>query len=599
MDRKISRFRNSAPLHRLATVATRPNHMNETNSDTNRHPDDELGSVRSRWLTALRRLAPAERDTLEPEAAAETMRWAAETGVSEEHQLQAMAEVLGTDFRQDLGSLEGSDDYMRCFEITFARRHGVMGFRGPDETLQVAVCKWSGWSALNNISRVVGKPVEPLLAGEHAVESAINSAYERRSGKAQEVVDTFDKEELLRQIQGLEGREDLLDSTGRAPVIRLVNSILSDAVKAGASDIHVQPYEDRVVVRQRIDGVLFDYIELPKGVQEEVLSRIKVLGRMDIAEKRLPQDGRTTVQLGDRVVDLRIASLPTSHNERIVIRLLDKSAKLYSLAEVGMRNETFGSFCELINLDHGLILVTGPTGSGKSTTLYAAIQEINTTDQNVLTLEDPIEYQLDGISQTQINEKKGMTFASGLRSVLRQDPDIIMVGEIRDHETAVMAIQASLTGHLVFSTLHTNDAASALTRLLDLGIEPYLVSSSLVASLAQRLVRRICQECKTVDVSASVEPAMYDRYPGFAGRSLYAGEGCANCRGTGYRGRVGVFELLVMDDRCRQIVQSRGNAAEIRSAAVEGSMSLLKDDGINKVFDGQTTIEEVHRVLGT
>mgnify|MGYP000412539761 FL=1 len=287
----------------------------------------------------------------------------------------------------------------------------------------------------------------------------------------------MDQETLLRDVSALASREDLLDTEGRAPIIRLVNHLLFDAVKAGASDVHIQPYEDRVVVRQRIDGVLFDSFEIPKAVQEEVLTRVKVLGRMNIAEKRLPQDGRATVQLGDRNVDLRIASLPTSHNERIVIRLLDKSARLYTLGELGMPPHYLQAFRQLIQRDHGMILVTGPTGSGKSTTLYGALQEIDSVDLNVLTLEDPIEYQLDGISQTQINEKKGMTFASGMRSVLRQDPDIIMVGEVRDGETAVMAIQASLTGHLVFSTLHTNDAASAVTRLLDLGIEPYLVSS--------------------------------------------------------------------------------------------------------------------------
>ncbi len=307
---------------------------------------------------------------------------------------------------------------------------------------------------------------------------------------------------------------------------------------------------------------------------------------MNIAEKRLPQDGRATVQLGDRIIDLRIASLPTSHNERIVIRLLDKSARLYTLNELGMPAPTFRRWRELIHRDHGLILVTGPTGSGKSTTLYGALQEINSKDLNVLTLEDPIEYQLDGISQTQVNEKKGMTFASGLRSILRQDPDIIMVGEIRDQETAMMAIQASLTGHLVFSTLHTNDAASAVTRLLDLGIEPYLVASSLVASLAQRLVRRLCVDCKRAAERASPEEGLL----------LFEPQGCERCRQTGFRGRVGLFELLVMDNRSRDLVQQRANAAEIRAASLESGMSLLAADGLAKVEQGQTTMSEVWRV---
>jgi general secretion pathway protein E len=324
---------------------------------------------------------------------------------------------------------------------------------------------------------------------------------------------------------------------------------------------------------------------------------------MNIAEKRLPQDGRATVQLGDRTVDLRIASLPTSHNERIVIRLLDKSARLYTLGELGMPPHYLERFRKLITRDHGMILVTGPTGSGKSTTLYGALQEINTHDLNVLTLEDPIEYQLEGISQTQINEKKGMTFASGMRSVLRQDPDIIMVGEIRDQDTAIMAIQASLTGHLMFSTLHTNDAASAVTRLLDLGIEPYLVSSSLVASLAQRLVRQLCDQCKQPDSQRHTElprppeALLVDQGIEWSDLSgIYRAVGCPACRGTGFRGRIGLFELLVIDDRCRSLIQSRGNASQLRDAGMDAGMHLLATDGLLKIHQGVTTLDEVMRV---
>src|SRR5258706_4051078 len=309
-------------------------------------------------------------------------------------------------------------------------------------------------------------------------------------GQAQDFIEKLDRAEVLDEVANIASREDLLDNASRAPVIKLVNLILFEAVKSNASDVHVQPYEDRLMVRTRIDGVLYDAFSLPKNIQEEVISRVKVMGRMNIAEKRLSQDGRATVQVGERNIDLRIASLPTSYGERIVIRLLDKSTRLYSLPEIGMDERTLGRFGQLINVEHGLILVTGPTGSGKSTTLYSVLRQLNSKEKNILTLEDPIEYQLDGISQTQVSDKKGMTFASGLRSVLRQDPDIIMVGEIRDLDTATMAIQSSLTGHLVFSTLHTNDAASAVTRLLDLGIEPYLVASSVVGVLAQRLVRR-------------------------------------------------------------------------------------------------------------
>ena len=496
-------------------------------------------------------------------------------------ELQTIADALGETVRDDLSSLEPSEAFQRAVPIGFARRHELLGVRDGDGEA-VAFCSREGWRHLDVVARVMRTPVRPIPATEDAIAAAINDAYARRTGQAQQVVDSLDEQIVLSEADGLGGSEDLLDTEGRAPVIRLVNHLLFEAVRSGASDVHVQPYEDRVIVRQRIDGVLFDSFEIPKAIQEEVLTRIKVLGRMNIAEKRLPQDGRATVQLGDRTVDLRIASLPTSHNERIVIRLLDKSARLYTLPELGMPGGTLATFREIIRRDHGLILVTGPTGSGKSTTLYGALQEIDSHDLNVLTLEDPIEYQLDGISQTQINEKKGMTFASGMRSVLRQDPDIIMVGEIRDEDTASMAIQASLTGHLVFSTLHTNDAASAVTRLLDLGIEPYLVSSSLVAVLAQRLVRRLCPDCRRPSENDGGDP--------------FVPVGCDRCRGTGFRGRLGLFEFLLMTDAIRERVQSRANAAVIRSLALENGMSLLASDGLAKVRAGETTTAEVYRV---
>jgi general secretion pathway protein E len=337
--------------------------------------------------------------------------------------------------------------------------------------------------------------------------------------------------------------------------------------------VHVQPYESTLVVRLRIDGVLYDSFELPKSFQDEVISRIKVMGHMNIAEKRLPQDGRATVQSGDRAIDLRIATLPTTFGERAVIRLLDKGERLYTASEIGMDERSLQQFRQLITSEHGIVLVTGPTGSGKTTTLYAALREIDSKRRNILTLEDPVEYRLPGISQTQISDKKGMTFASGLRSVLRQDPDIIMVGEIRDGETAVMAIQSALTGHLVFSTLHTNDAASAIARLLDLGIEPYLLASSLMGVLAQRLVRRVCPAC--------------------GGRAARA---CDECRRTGYRGRVGIFELLRVDESIRQRIQARATAADIKAAAVASFMRTLREDGLAKVGRGITTAEEVLRV---
>ena len=525
---------------------------------------------------------------------------------------EQIAARLGMPVSTDLSEFTPSRWFIERISISHAREHHVMGFCGKhDHDVWLAIESMAGYEHLDIIARALaqqpdgglkGMRVRPLPATPEAIERAINSAYSDQSSRTQSVIDSLDRDALLGEIKGLGPREDLLDTEGRAPIIRLVNHILFDAVKSGASDVHIQPYEDRLMVRQRIDGVLFDTFEIPKSVQEEVLSRVKVLGKMNIAEKRLPQDGRATVQLGDRTVDLRIASLPTSHNERIVIRLLDKSARLYTLAELGMPAHDFGRFRSLIARDHGLILVTGPTGSGKSTTLYGALQEIDSEELNVLTLEDPIEYQLDGISQTQINEKKGMTFASGMRSVLRQDPDIIMVGEIRDSETAMMAIQASLTGHLVFSTLHTNDAASAVTRLLDLGTEPYLVSSSLVASLAQRLVRKLCEHCKRPRRSGEslpdVPPSLLQSH-GLATDDLvgvYEPVGCDACRSTGFSGRVGLFELLVLDDQCRELVQSRANAATIREAGLQSGMHLLAMDGLLKIHQGITTLDEVLRV---
>ena len=507
-----------------------------------------------------------------------------------------LSSALGLSVLESLASLTPASIFVQRLGIAYARQHRILGV-SVDQKFFLAACDAEGLAQVDILSRLLKQPILPMLATEAAITTAINAAYADRSSQAHEVLRSIDSQGMDESAANWVTREDLLETDGRAPIIQLVNQLLFDAVKSGASDIHIQPYEDRLMVRQRIDGVLLDSFEIPKRFQEEVLTRIKVLGEMNVAEKRLPQDGRATVQLGDRVVDLRIASLPTSHNERIVIRFLDKSARLYTLGDLGMPASTLLTWQQLIRRDHGMILVTGPTGSGKSTTLYGALQEINSKEANILTLEDPIEYQLDGISQTQINEKKGMTFASGMRSVLRQDPDIIMVGEIRDRDTANMAIQASLTGHLVFSTLHTNDASSAVTRLLDLGVEPYLVASSLIAALAQRLVRRLCPDCKKKTDAYAMDPSSYDPDLGMATiRNTFEAVGCSKCRETGFRGRIGIFELLVVDDACRELIQSRRSAAEIREAAICSGLSLLRNDGAKKIHSGLTTREEVLRV---
>ncbi|MFW5682703.1 MAG: type II secretion system ATPase GspE [Phycisphaeraceae bacterium] len=497
----------------------------------------------------------------------------------------------------DLGEAHPSAAFVKHVPIAFARSKRVLGLATDNGKMHLAMADPSDAQTRDVLRRWLGVAVVAAPAEEGALDAAINRAYGQQTGAAQDFVEKLDRDAVMDEVKKFDGREDLLNNSDRAPMIKLVNLILFEAVQQEASDIHVQPYEDRVVVRMRIDGVLFDIFTLPAAVREEVVSRVKVMGHMNIAEKRLPQDGRATVQVGDRIIDLRVSTVPASHGERVVIRLLDKSARLYTLGELGMDRRTLARFKRLIGVEHGLILVTGPTGSGKSTTLYASLGEINSLERNIITLEDPIEYQLDGISQIQISEKRGMTFASGLRSVLRQDPDIVMVSEIRDRETAVMGIQSALTGHLVFSSLHTNDAASAVTRLLDLGIEPYLAASSLVGVLAQRLVRRVCEQCAEHAEPEVEQLELMGFEPTAEQRAgLRKGRGCEACRGTGYRGRAGCFELLTVDDAVRKLVQHQATAAEIDQAAKRAGMHSLADDGLAKACAGVTTLDEVIRV---
>jgi general secretion pathway protein E len=461
------------------------------------------------------------------------------------------------------------------FPIEYCRRHKVLGVLDESGGKLTLATHDTAVEVLDIVGRAMGHPLTNQLVTVEELARITNTLFEQAIAENRNSVDGQSLEEFLGESIPSERADDLLESDTRGATVRLVNDLLLEAIQVGASDLHLQPFEDHVVVRMRMDGLLEDVRRLPRKIQDEVISRLKVAGKMNIAERRLPQDGRATVRVGNRIIDLRLASMPTNHGERIVVRLLDKSARLYRLSELGMDEFSVHRFRRLIGVEHGLVLVTGPTGSGKSTTLYAALQELDTRRRNAVTLEDPIEYQLDGISQTQINTKKGMTFASGLRSVLRQDPDIIMVGEIRDQETAVMSVQAALTGHLVFSTLHTNDAASAVTRMMDLGIEPYLVASSLLGVLAQRLVRRLCPQCKGV--------SEIDRR-------------CEKCRNTGFRGREGIYELLLVNDGIRQLVQNRAHAAKIREAAVSDGMRLLRECGLEKVQSGLTTLEEVERV---
>ena len=392
--------------------------------------------------------------------------------------------------------------------------------------------------------------------------------------------------------------EDLLDIADQGPVIKLVNTLLYRAVQGRASDIHVEPYEAEARVRFRIDGVMHEVLTIPKGQVATLLSRLKIMANLDIAERRLPQDGQSRIKIGQDRVDIRVSTLPTLAGERIVLRLLDKGKGQLGLAEIGFNPTLLDAFRGLIHVPHGIILLTGPTGSGKTTTLYAALNELNRQEQNILTVEDPVEYQLPGIGQVQVKPKIGLTFANGLRHILRQDPDILMIGEIRDAETAQIAIQASMTGHLVFSTLHTNDAASAVTRLIDMGIEPYLISSSILAVMAQRLVRVICPHCKVRHDDATQASCLADLPARFnvSGVTLYKGQGCDECMQTGYQGRTGIFELLVVNEPIRNLITGRSPSHVIHRAAIKTGMVTLREDGLAKALAGQTTVEEVCRV---
>jgi general secretion pathway protein E len=390
---------------------------------------------------------------------------------------------------------------------------------------------------------------------------------------------------------------DLLDETSDAPIIRLVNLLVSGAIKDRASDIHVEPYSGNLKIRYRIDGILYDILSLPRRIQSPLVSRIKIMAKLNIAEKRLPQDGRIELKIGDRLVDVRVSVLPTAFGERVVLRLLDKSGNLLMLSDLGMHDERIKLLDRLIKSPYGIILVTGPTGSGKTTTLYAALSTINRPEINIITIEDPIEYQIDGVGQIQVNPKIDLTFAAGLRSIVRQDPDVILVGEIRDRETAEIAIQSSLTGHLVFSTLHTNDAASAVTRLIDMGIEPFLVTSSVVAIIAQRLVRLLCPHCKEVyvpDVETLANLGLSMSV--ISGNTFYRKRGCNLCMQTGFRGRTAIFEILVVDDNIKRMVLKTSDSNQINELAVRQGMITLQQDGIQKVLNGMTTTEEVLRV---
>jgi general secretion pathway protein E len=530
--------------------------------------------------------------------------------VTEEEVLAALGKQLGIAVLEELKIGDVDLELASQVPIGFAKQHRVLVLQREGDTIVVATSDPLDIGALDDLRAQLGAAVQPVLVPSQKILEVINDAYGRTHDKGGDLgadgeeEDEGSSEELV----------DILEITDEAPIIRWVNSLLFNAVKERASDIHIEPGEKEVMVRYRIDGELYESRRAARQFMPSIISRVKIMAGLNIAEKRLPQDGRIRRKIAGKDIDMRVATVPTvKAGERITIRLLDRESVLHDLADIGFGDDHLRQMDDLIRRPHGILLVTGPTGSGKTTTLYACLAKINSPDLNILTIEDPVEYQLDGISQTAVNTKIELTFASGLRSFLRHDPDVIMVGEIRDRETSEIAIQASLTGHLVLSTIHTNDAAGAITRLVDLGVQPFLVASSLMALLAQRLVRRLCMTCRELykptdeDLqSINIDPAAFAsgkaRRVKFKGVDdvmppgmLYRAKegGCQACLGAGYKGRTAIYELLIIDEKVRQLTIKNADAQTVKNHAVSVGMRTLREDGAQKVLAGMTTTAEV------
>lgn len=519
--------------------------------------------------------------------------------VDEQRVHKALGAILGLEVLESIPVDEVQDELLRLLPITYAKQYYVLPLRREGDKVVVAMSNPLNFQVIDDLRIILKGRIQPVLASREVIFESINRAYDRMSGMEATAGEVFSEEEDLegisREIE--ESTKDLLDVTDEAPIIRLVNSILAQAVKEKVSDIHIEPFEKHLSIRFRKDGILREVLRPPKRFQASITSRIKIMGNLNIAEKRLPQDGRIRRVVAGKEIDIRLSTVPTTFGERLVLRILDRSATLLDLSELGMAEDMLRVMENLITRPHGIILVTGPTGSGKTTTLYAALSRINTPDKNILTIEDPVEYQITGIGQMQVNPKIDFTFANGLRAILRQDPDVILIGEIRDLETAEIAVQASLTGHLVFSTLHTNDAASAFTRLIDMGVEPFLIASSILAAIAQRLVRVVCKDCRVPYTPSEAELRALGISQVEPGDTFYrAGPGCPTCLGTGYAGRQAIYEMLLVNDEIRELVMARAESNTIKKKAMQMGMRTLRQDGILKVRKGITTAEEVMRV---
>ena len=509
---------------------------------------------------------------------------------------QALASYYELEYRENFNDSPVVREFTQFIPIRYAKKNIFFPLKKERNTLEVAIENPALSQPLDDLARHFKCHIQPILSHKQAVLDLINRAYDESSATTEEAVDQLDSEETFENILAVEEPEDLLDATDEEPIKRLVNSLLWQAAKEEASDVHIDPTPRDSVVRYRIDGVLQQATVFPRLVHVTVVNRIKVMSRLDIAQKGLPQDGRSMVLIAGRKIDIRVSTAPTVHGEKIVMRLLYQDEKLMHLRQLGLAKYILNPYDNMVHSSGGIILVTGPTGSGKTTTLYASLAEIDNEAHNVITIEDPVEYKLPGYSQIEIKPKVGLNFANALRSVLRQDPDVIMVGEMRDTETAQIAIQSALTGHLVFSTVHTNSAPATITRLIDMGIEPFLVTSTIIGVLAQRLVRKICPECK---ISYEPHPEQLRELRINAqsfrkmGKKFCRGEGCVKCRNTGYRGRIGIHELLVMSEEIKKTILDYSDDASIKKQCLKENMITLRRDGVNKILYGLTTVEEI------
>ena len=507
--------------------------------------------------------------------------------------LKALSFQLGFPYESRI-DVEGVDTALvEKLPINYAKDNEILPLKKEGKSIVVAMADPTNFCALDDLRLLFNTDVKPVIAGSYEIVNAINAVYNKTTDKGEQAMSDLD-EKMEEIAQDFDEPVDLLDASDEAPIIRLVNSLMFRAVKQKASDIHIEPFEKDLVIRFRIDGVLYDVMHPPKRAQNSIISRVKIMAGLNIAEKRIPQDGRIRIKIAGKDIDIRVSTIPTAFGESIVMRLLDRSSVLLSIETLGFIGKDLEHINEVIHRPNGIILVTGPTGSGKSTTLYSCLSKINSPELKIITVEDPVEYQLPGINQMQVNPKIDLTFAAGLRAFLRQDPDVIMVGEVRDRETAEVAIQASLTGHLVMSTLHTNDASSSITRLLDMGVEPFLVSSSVICIIAQRLIRTVCKDCARKYTPEAVELKKIGLIAeDLKGKQIFRPVGCPNCLETGYSGRTGIHEVLMMNDSIRAEIMKGSDASTIKKVAQAHGMKTLREDGANKVMLGWTTVEEI------